>query len=108
MTNSRDMATSVAIGILVIVFVAEMQDDASGFALEARARFTHAFLLDKLAQQAERHDRPWPDNLGYGVDAQRQAIKQIVIIETAEVDIGSHQLMLVQIAQDSLQDCRRR
>ena len=38
MTNSRDMATSVAIGILVIVFVAEMQDDASGFALEARAR----------------------------------------------------------------------
>lgn len=36
--------------------------------------------------------------LRYGVQTQRQTIKQVVIIETAQVDIRIHQLVLIQVA----------
>ncbi len=58
----------------------------------------NGLLLYELAQQAEGSTGHGRTILSYGIDAQRQTIKQVVIIKAAEVNIGSHQLVLIQIA----------
>lgn len=60
-------------------------------------------LVNELADEfkgAAGHGRAI---LCYGIEPQRQTIKQIVIIKTAQVDIGIHQLVLIQIAQNPFQ-----
>ncbi|MNV69856.1 hypothetical protein D3C71_1627870 [compost metagenome] len=60
-------------------------------------------LVNQRADHVETVLRQSTTVLGHGVDFQRQAIEQVVIVETAQMQVALHQLVLIQVAQHPFQ-----
>lgn len=70
---------------------------------QVEAGLCHVLLIYELGYEGEGLLGQPGTILGHCVDAERQAVKQVMVIEAAQVNIAVHQLMLIEIAQHPLQ-----